>query len=629
MVRSQEGRVEELRAMDERLLAIMRTTSDPMFMKDREGRYMVANPALLRILGRDLEDVVGRSDVELQFDPATGREIMAMDRQVMDANSDLTVEEVVRTREGCRTFQTTRAPLHDERGMVIGLTGTARDITDRKRAEEALKESEAKYRGLFENTQDIAAVLRYELDDRGKVADWTLEDANPPALKALGAGSLSEVAGKRMSEVARTWDLPPLMDITDLVRMKSAPFIHGRHIEGISKDYILTFIPLERGRFILTATDITEIKTAQRRLEEKRARLRAIVDNLPVGVAIADTEGRIVEVNRMTEQIWGVGPGDMDGGGQGPRKAGAERPQTERDRQLDRALKGETVINEEYDIERGDGSVGTIISSAAPIMDPRGKIIGALSTVVDITERRALEKDLAEAKSRAETYVDVLTHDVNNYNTAAMGYLQLAEMRLHLEEDDMKYITKPLEVLEDSTELIANVRDLQRLEAGRNGAGTVDVCRMLKEVKEAFEDPPGREVVITLDAPDHCPAMTSGLLRNAFSNIVSNAIKHSAGPLDVNIRMDFEPVRGEDGIRISIEDNGPGIPDERKKVIFDRSLMGLTRTVSRGLGLYFVKRLVEDLGGEVWAEDRVPGDHTKGARFVMRLPLRQDTKGDA
>lgn len=616
--------MEELRAADERLRAIMNTTPDPMFMKDREGRYLVVNPALLRAFGRSAEEVLGRDDLEIQLDPAVARETMATDRRVMEEDAKGTFEMVLKTTDGPRTFLTTKAPFRDRAGRVIGVIGTARDITQRKKAEEALRKSEGKYRGLFEHMQDLVVVLGYVLDERDEVVDWTIEDANPPTLRYFGAVSLRDLAGRRLSELVEPPDMESYLTIANFVRRDGTPFVHDRHDKESARDFIMNYIPLDRERFILTATDITDIKTAQRRLEDKRARLRAIIDNLPVGIAIADTSGCIVEVNRMIEQIWGAGALGMGAyGDQMVWRAGTERPLTERDQLMARALAGEMVINEEFDIRRADGTVGTVIASAAPIVNSRDKIIGALTTAVDITERRTLEKELAEAKSRAETYLDVLTHDVNNYNTAAMGYLQLAEMRLDLDETQMRYIVRPLEVLGDSSELIANVRDLQRLEAGRNDAGTADVCRMLREIKEAYEDPPGREVAIRLSMPDHCTAMASGLLRNAFSNIVSNAIKHSAGPLEIGIRLDFQKVGGEEGFRVSIEDNGPGIPDERKKVIFDRALMGLTRTVSRGLGLYLVKRLVEDLDGRVWVEDRVPGDHSQGARFVVLLPMRQ------
>jgi len=77
---------------------------------------------------------------------------------------------------------------------------------------------------------------------------------------------------------------------------------------------------------------------------------------------------------------------------------------------------------------------------------------------------------------------------------------------------------------------------------------------------------------------------------------------------------------GKEYIRISVEDNGPGISDEFKEKIFGRFSRGKTNAKGKGLGLYLIKSLVEDFHGKVWVEDRVPGDHAKGARFVVMLP---------
>jgi signal transduction histidine kinase len=71
---------------------------------------------------------------------------------------------------------------------------------------------------------------------------------------------------------------------------------------------------------------------------------------------------------------------------------------------------------------------------------------------------------------------------------------------------------------------------------------------------------------------------------------------------------------------VTIEDNGPGIPDELKARLFTRSNKGFQRSSGKGLGLYLIKMLAEDFHGKVWVEDRVPGDHTKGARFMIMLP---------
>jgi signal transduction histidine kinase len=204
-----------------------------------------------------------------------------------------------------------------------------------------------------------------------------------------------------------------------------------------------------------------------------------------------------------------------------------------------------------------------------------------------------------------------------------MGYLQLAEMRLKLEEKDKKLINVPIRELRNSSELIANVRNIQRLELDRNKPELVDICHMLEKIKEDYQHPPGREVAITLSERSGCEVHVSSFLRDAFSNLVSNAIRHSTGPLTVGIVLSLVAQDGKDHLSVSVEDNGPGISDEMKEKVFGRSMRGTTKVTGQGLGLYLVKRLVEDQGGKVWVEDRVQGDRSKGAKFVVLLPTVQ------
>lgn len=581
------------------------------------------NPQYLKLFGYEKEEeLVGRhiSDLFVPQYYELGKEHYSRIERGLPESLE---SEFVGIRKDGTPFPFHVAVTRVELDDGASIAGFITDITERKRTEDALKESEAMYRGLFENMQDSVVIFRYVLDDHGDVVDWLIEDANAPVLKYLGRASIDEIKGKRVSQVFDRETLYTEITIVNRVRKSRSPFVMDQHIEPTARDYILTFIPLDEERFIFTATEITERVKAKKRVEREHARLRAIMDTMPVGVAISDASGRIVEVNRITERIWGISAAELEVTAEGFKglTPEAEKRLREGDLILARAFRGERTINEEQGIERADGTKATILASGSPIKDPQGNVVGAIVTAVDITERKELEKDVAEAKARAEMYLDLLTHDISNYHTAAMGYLQLGEMRLKLAEQERKYITKPLQVLRDSSELIANVRDLQRVEAGKEKREPVDICYMLKEVKEAFENPPGREVKISLDAPESCRVHASVLLRDAFSNIVGNAIKHSTGPVTVNITASTAPGKGAENVMVAIEDTGPGIPDERKKAIFDRSMMGLTKPVSRGLGLYLVKRLVEEYKGSVWVEDRVLGDHTKGARFVMVLPM--------
>ena len=84
--------------------------------------------------------------------------------------------------------------------------------------------------------------------------------------------------------------------------------------------------------------------------------------------------------------------------------------------------------------------------------------------------------------------------------------------------------------------------------------------------------------------------------------------------------MDKLPDNGKDHCMVTVEDNGPGIQDDLKDKIFNRFQRGETKASGKGLGLYLVKTLVNDFHGNVWVEDRVAGDYTKGSRFVVMIP---------
>jgi signal transduction histidine kinase len=114
--------------------------------------------------------------------------------------------------------------------------------------------------------------------------------------------------------------------------------------------------------------------------------------------------------------------------------------------------------------------------------------------------------------------------------------------------------------------------------------------------------------------------MANELLHDVFANLVGNAVKHTGGN-GTEIAVSVSTARAGNGsfYLASIEDSGPGIPDEMKVKVFNRLQRGDTRAKGMGLGLYLVKSLVESYHGRVWVEDRVPGNYTKGAKFVVML----------
>jgi PAS domain S-box-containing protein len=229
-------------------------------------------------------------------------------------------------------------------------------------------------------------------------------------------------------------------------------------------------------------------------------------------------------------------------------------------------------------------------------------------------------EELRQAKAQAELYLDLLSHDINNLNQIAMGYLEIAQEMQDLKDDDREYIMKPYESLRRSSALIDNVRKLQKIAEGDMKDETIDLGDLLREVVDIYEMP---DIVInkSRECEGPCYVKANQLLHDVFSNLLCNAIKHMSDS-DGRISISLEAVVQDDrrSYRVSVEDNGPGVSDDMKEKIFNRLQRGETKTRGMGLGLYLVKSLVESYHGSVWVEDRVPGDHKKGSRFVVMLP---------
>lgn len=283
-----------------------------------------------------------------------------------------------------------------------------------------------------------------------------------------------------------------------------------------------------------------------------------------------------------------------------------------------RRLKGEAVpTHYEYLMIRKDGETRWIDVSVTRFQY-QGQPAG-LGVLIDVTDRKRAEEGLKAAKSQVEMYLDLMSHDITNMNQIGIGFLEFALTTMQLDDSSRELISKPLEALQSSTRLIENVRKLQRVIEGGVRHYETDVDEVITDLVSTYSNLVGREIQINYTGCK-CTVMANELLTDVFSNIIGNAIKHSLGQLIISIRMKKEMVEGKPCCIVSIEDNGPGIPDELKVRLFTRFQKGKTRTSGKGLGLYLVKVLVEDYGGKVWLEDCVAGEHHRGCRFMIQLP---------
>jgi signal transduction histidine kinase len=231
------------------------------------------------------------------------------------------------------------------------------------------------------------------------------------------------------------------------------------------------------------------------------------------------------------------------------------------------------------------------------------------------------EEELVETKAEAEFYLDLMSHDIRNLTQIGVGYIELA-----LESPDAGEIRslmeKVQESLQETTDIVDNVRKLQEVRQRKTEKKAVNLSEVLSCLLSRYAISTSREIMINLKTVPGSIVWANDLVTDVFSNIINNAIKHSDPKklLAVDIRMEHVKNPGTNCIKCTIDDNGPGISSWVKDKIFMRFQRGDTKAHGKGLGLHIARTLVEDYGGKIWVEDRMSGDYTKGARFVVVLP---------
>jgi PAS domain S-box-containing protein len=366
--------------------------------------------------------------------------------------------------------------------------------------------------------------------------------------------------------------------------------------------------------------DITKRKVAENALKKSRAILARAQSLAHVGNLAWNLKTGQMQWSDEVYRIFGFGPGDVQ-----PTEDLLLSSVYPDDREMvagtfAAAVHDNKLFNIDHRIVALDGTTRYVNVVADKLArDISGNPAWIYGIIQDITKRKLTEEALQDAKAQAELYLDLMSHDINNMNQIGIGFLEMALDRLEGQSDETKgLLTKPLEALESSTRLIKNVGKLQRAREGELRATKMNVGNVIRDLLPKCSSPADRDIRINYRGDD-CHVMANELLTDVFSNIIGNAIKHSHGPLVVNIDVKMVREDGSGYCLISVEDNGPGIPDSLKEKLFTRFQRGATKASGRGLGLYLVKTMVDDYHGKVWVEDRVPGDYKQGARFVIKL----------
>ncbi|WP_455391533.1 PAS domain-containing sensor histidine kinase, partial [[Eubacterium] cellulosolvens] len=292
----------------------------------------------------------------------------------------------------------------------------------------------------------------------------------------------------------------------------------------------------------------------------------------------------------------------------------------------DSAKKIATVPNystdREYRIIRKDGRHRWVHEMCQNVCDEKGKPKFVLGALHDITDRKEAEARLIEERNRAELYLDVLGHDINNLNQAIMTTNELLLMKNRLSGEEQDLVRNTLQQSIRISEIILNLRHLSTLKDRKFKFKKINAFKVLNNsihsIRQTF---PGRNIIVNHTLPKNKIFVKGNeLMQRVYDNILVNAVKFDKHD-EVVIDISYGTSKDKKFWRFEFKDNGPGIPDSMKPNIFKRLVPGSKDTIhGSGLGLTIVHEIITRYGGSVWVEDRIKGKSSKGSNFVVLLP---------
>ena len=520
---------------------------------------------------------------------------------------------------------------YDSRGKANKMLGTAQDITARKEAQETLRESEERYRGVVENT--TAVILR--IDPAGIITF-----ANQRALKFFGYSS-EEMIGKHAVGTVVPLRESSGRDLATMVEQIAADpdAFHFNANENLCKDgrrvwleWTNSGIYTAEGKlkeFLAVGIDATDRKAAQEALRESETRLAAVADNLTEGLVIGDSKGNVFYWNPAALAMHGYASMEECrrklsefGDTFELREAEGGRVLPIEEWPMARIMRGELLRDWEICTRRFDQDWEKTVSySGSPVHSANGEMVVFLS-ITDITARKRAEEALKEADRKKDEFLAMLAHELRNPMAAissATALLLLPNVNQEKSAYAKDVLTNRVKQL---SRLVDDMLDVSRIIRGKTQLHKqeFDVCLAVEGAVEAtktfFEE---RKHTLTVEILDPLPIYGDPVrLEQVLNNFLTNAARYTNDGGRISL-----VARAEDGEAvISVKDDGIGISPALLPRIFDLFGQGddsLHRTSGGlGIGLTLVKKLVELHGGSVTVISEGEG---KGSEFIVKLPL--------
>jgi PAS domain S-box-containing protein len=574
------------------LAGITEITPASIIVHDDQGRFLYANQRTFDLHGWPRDEFMEKNLHDL--DVPVSEKLINQRIEELRRNGEASFDVEHFRKDG------SRFPLH----VIIktirwnnqdAILSVATDISDQKTSEEALRESEAKFRRIADNARDMIYRMsvpsgKYDYVSPASVAitGYTPDEfyADPGLVRSIIHPDWQDYFRNQWGALLEG-KVPPTYEYQIVDRSGRTHWLNQRNV----------LVTDERGKpFALEGivTDITENKLVEESLRENEARYRTIIENIQDGFIRVDPEGALVMASPSAARMFGFGSADELLGL--PVQRFYYRPES-RQSVLEKIRKETQISDYEIEFVRKDGSVFWGAINAHLIHDDQGKVTGTEAVIRDITDRRSMEHAIREANRKLNLLNSITRHDVANQLTALQGFVQIASMKKN-DPVIADYLAKIDTVADTINRQIEFTRTYQELGVKEPAWTHVEevIARVESRVPIRFSKTCGGVEIIA-----------DPMLERVFFNLCDNAVRHGGHVTQVTVRCEREP----DGLLIIVEDDGKGIPSGEKEKIFGRGYGQNT-----GLGLFLAREILS-ITGITMKETGIPG---KGARFEMLVP---------